>query len=121
MDAQNLNSDVVLDAQQALERIGDDREIYEAVAGAFLSDTPLLLASLQQALEQGDRNVATRMAHSLKSSAWTVGAMKLGASAAALEALLMDTAVAVSQPVLQLRIEQDVPAALAALTHYLQE
>jgi two-component system sensor histidine kinase/response regulator len=121
MNAQNLQTEVVLDVAQALQRIGDDSEIYAAVAEAFLSDTPLLLASLNQAVGNNDAIVATRMAHSMKSSALTVGAMRLGAVAAALEALLMKGVAMPSSRALVQRVEYEVPKALEALKNYLHQ
>ncbi len=68
---------------------GDEASVFIAeVAQLFLEETQKSLVDLQRAGETGDRNRAARIAHSLKSSAATLGLMRLSAACQELE---MDT------------------------------
>lgn len=65
---------------------GDEASIFIAeVAQLFLEETRKSLAELQRAAEAGDRDRAARIAHSLKSSAATLGLMRLSAACEELE------------------------------------
>lgn len=73
---------------------GDEASIFIAeVAQLFLEETRKALVELRRAAESGDRNHAARIAHSLKSSAATLGLMRL---AAACQDLEIDTRVVTS-------------------------
>ncbi|HVJ85985.1 MAG TPA: response regulator [Caulifigura sp.] len=50
----------------ALARLGNDQQLLRDMAGFYIEDVPLLLGELRTALETGDRELATRSAHSLK-------------------------------------------------------
>ncbi len=69
--------------------LGELGEQYPSLAGdllrEFLRDAPERLGAIHGALLRRDRVVAQREAHTLKSMAWTVGAVALGNAAAALE------------------------------------
>lgn len=75
-------------AIEKLRRIsGDEASIFIAeVAQLFLEETRKSLVELQRAAEAGDRDRAARIAHSLKSSAATLGLMRLSAACGELEA-----------------------------------
>ena len=75
----------LLDLETALSAMGDDREIYEEVLETYLQSTPLLIGDLEAAMRTHDRSAIKRCAHTIKSSSLTVGGMRLGAAAAALE------------------------------------
>jgi PAS domain S-box-containing protein len=62
-----------------------DAEILADLIGTFLKDTPERLAEIQQALTDGDNNRVERVAHTLKSSSATFGAMTLSAMCYELE------------------------------------
>jgi HPt (histidine-containing phosphotransfer) domain-containing protein len=62
-----------------------DAEILADLIGTFLKDTPERLAEIQQALADGDNNRVERVAHTLKSSSATFGAMALSAMCYELE------------------------------------
>jgi HPt (histidine-containing phosphotransfer) domain-containing protein len=65
---------------------GDEASIFIAeVAQLFLEETRKSLAELQRLAETGDRDGAARIAHSLKSSAATLGLMRLSAACQQLE------------------------------------
>lgn len=65
---------------------GDEASIFIAeVAQLFLEETRKSLAELQRAADEGQRERAARIAHSLKSSAATLGLMRLSAACESLE------------------------------------
>ena len=55
------------------------------VIGAFLEDTPQMIAEMRRCLAAGDLENLTRLAHSLKSSSGIFGADRLAAVCLALE------------------------------------
>jgi CheY-like chemotaxis protein/HPt (histidine-containing phosphotransfer) domain-containing protein len=59
----------------------------QTVIETYLNDTPEQLREIQQALSRQDRETLGRAAHSVKSSSYSLGAMVLGRTAEALEAL----------------------------------
>ncbi|WP_169726960.1 Hpt domain-containing protein [Desulfovibrio cuneatus] len=75
----------VLDVASAVERMGD-KEIYLEIARYFSERVVPDVAALAEALEKGSMEEATRMAHSFKGSAATVGAEIARAACAELEA-----------------------------------
>lgn len=77
---------MTLDRQATLARIEGDQELYTEICGIFSSETPVILEKLQQALAVDDMTLATRYAHSLKSSAATIGAIDLQDTARTAEA-----------------------------------
>ena len=54
---------------------------------AFLEEAPNMIQNMQTALETGDTESFRRNAHSLKSNAYTFGAIELGALAKELEVM----------------------------------
>jgi HPt (histidine-containing phosphotransfer) domain-containing protein len=85
-------SDSVLDAQalaglHALDPAGENR-LMERVAKAFESSTDKMLPQLRDALGSGDRSIVRHVAHTLKSSSASVGALKLSRLCAEIEAMI---------------------------------
>jgi two-component system sensor histidine kinase/response regulator len=72
---------MILDKQTALERIEQDLELYAEICEIFRHDVPQIMDRLKEALQTGDIPVATRHAHSLKSSAANIGANDLSTTA----------------------------------------
>lgn len=60
-------------------------ELVQELAEVFLSDTPQLLAKIQAALDSEDWDALALASHSLKSSAYYLGAIALSAVSADLE------------------------------------
>lgn len=56
----------VINLAPALERLGNDRQLLREMAQFYLEDAPQLLAELQRGLNEGDVELVTRSAHSLK-------------------------------------------------------
>ena len=75
---------------------GDQGESFvKEMAQLFLDETTKSLAELGKASDQGEWKLVTRAAHSLKSSAATLGLLRLSAACKALE---LDTRAASSSP-----------------------
>lgn len=114
--------DAVLDAQalaglHALDPAGENR-LMERVAKAFESSTDKMLPQLRDALGGGDLPIVRHVAHTLKSSSASVGALKLSRLCAEIEAMIrqersdgLDTLVAL--------VHVEVEAARRALRSYL--
>ncbi len=62
-----------------------DAAFVEELLGAFLDDSPQLIAALRQALAEEDVEAFRRAAHSLKSNSASFGAVNLSALAKELE------------------------------------
>ena len=77
-----------LDARGALSRVDGDRRLYLWLLRAFLDRQPGSAAAIGRALEQGDPELAERLAHSAKGIAGNIGAGGLEEAAAALEGAL---------------------------------
>lgn len=74
-----------LDMNGALEKIGNDRELYQELAVIYLRETPGIIRDLKAALCEGDKETACLRAHSLKSTTRTMGGLLLGNHAAKIE------------------------------------
>ena len=82
-----MNEKPVFNEAQLIDSAADDAELAQQVVALFLSDTPKLLGSLEEALNNGDAKTAERLAHSLKGSAATIGGQALGETMGICEAL----------------------------------
>jgi HPt (histidine-containing phosphotransfer) domain-containing protein len=72
---------MILDKQAALDRIDNDEELYLEIIGIFRSDVPEILSRLKAEVGAGNLQDATRSAHSLKSTAASIGAVELSETA----------------------------------------
>ncbi len=78
------------------------------IVDLFLTEVPQQIAQMQQALQAGDLDTATRLAHSLKSSAANLGAMRLAIMAADLEPQFKNTdKEIIASLIVKLQIEFD--------------
>ena len=75
------------DRTTALDMLGGKKELLTRMDAIFLRDVPGEMAELTVAFEEGDWDTAMRLAHSIKGSSRTVGALKAGAVAEQLEYL----------------------------------
>ncbi|XPV76496.1 MAG: Hpt domain-containing protein [Desulfovibrio sp.] len=64
----------MLDLESALERLANDKELYAAVAEAYLEDITPKMEALNQAILDDDMNTLSRVCHSLKGTSSTIGA-----------------------------------------------
>lgn len=76
----------VIDVDIMKENIGlDDKEFMDDMIHVFIEETEKLISELDDALQENDVNSLTRVAHTLKSSSATIGAMKLSSVSKQLE------------------------------------
>jgi HPt (histidine-containing phosphotransfer) domain-containing protein len=76
---------VIFDETAALARVEGDRDILRDIATLFVADWPQSRAALRQAVLSEDADALTRIAHTLKGAAATLGAVALSAAAQRLE------------------------------------
>jgi len=77
-----------LDARQAVRRLGDKAALYEALIQDFHHEQQAASNRLRQLFQDGEREVLSRMVHSLRSSAAYIGAYNLSRRCAVLESAL---------------------------------
>jgi two-component system sensor histidine kinase/response regulator len=78
-----------LDAQRGLRLAGGKTALYERLLRGFGAREGDTVERMRQALAQGDREGATRLAHTLKGLAGNIGAQPLAQAAGALETALL--------------------------------
>jgi CheY-like chemotaxis protein len=103
------------DRDSALEMLGGKQALLSRMDEIFLRDVPGELKELADFFAQRDWQNAKRMAHSIKSSARTIGAQRLGAIAEQMEYLCRQQDVASAEKELKI-LEADVRSALDYLT-----
>ncbi|MEI6209176.1 MAG: PAS domain S-box protein [Desulfuromonadales bacterium] len=77
-----------LDTEVALSRFDGDRKLYLWVLKAFIVNEANAATNIGEALNTGDISLAARLAHTIKGTAGTMGAVKLEELALALEAAI---------------------------------
>lgn len=75
----------LIDKAAALERLGDDEELYQEIAALYCEDTPVQLKKLEEALQQQTMYEVERLSHSIKSASGNIGAITLSALALQIE------------------------------------
>jgi HPt (histidine-containing phosphotransfer) domain-containing protein len=110
--------DEVIDKQaidRLLDMIGGDPEDLQELLDEFEQSAPGIVAHMRAAADDGDLRALRIDAHSLKSNATDMGARRLSAMCAALEAACRDETV--EDPAAQIEaIEEELTRARAALT-----
>ena len=105
----NAPSEPVFDRRSALERLGDDEQLFEEVIGFFLEDSVKELDTIEAGMATGDWTEVRRAAHSLKGLAANFSAERATAAARELEEAALagdaDRAAALLPP-LQSNIER---------------
>jgi len=76
----------IFERQDFLDRLGGDEELLEELVAFFVAETPNQMEDLRRAILENDREVATRLAHTIKGAAANVGAIEMRRIAAAMEA-----------------------------------
>jgi two-component system sensor histidine kinase/response regulator len=74
-----------LEVDQALERVMGNVELYVQLLEIFVADNLETSAAIAQALRDADRNTAARLAHTVKGTSGSIGAVNLFESARKLE------------------------------------
>ncbi|MET0110721.1 MAG: response regulator [Candidatus Thiodiazotropha sp.] len=108
-------SDSVIDEHAGLTVCNGNRTLYQRILKRFLSTESDFLQRFQTAVEQDDRNSATRHAHSLKSSAGSIGAIKLQQAALNLETACRNSATTEDLHILMRQLEQPLSEVLTEL------
>lgn len=75
-----------VDQAVGLGIVQNDRRLYRRLLGMFLEEYTGFEQAMADAVQQGDWPLATRLAHTLKGAAGTIGAVPLASAAGALEA-----------------------------------
>jgi two-component system, sensor histidine kinase and response regulator len=57
---------VIINLTLARQRLGNDEQLLRDMAGFYIEDAPTLMSDLRSALQNGDVELATRSAHSIK-------------------------------------------------------
>ena len=76
-----------IDAKQGLATSGGNEALYRRLLARFAADSSDFTERFEASMESADEELATRLAHTLKSTALSVGALELGETAAEVEAL----------------------------------
>jgi HPt (histidine-containing phosphotransfer) domain-containing protein len=67
----------VINRKEAVDRLGGDEEIFKNIVALFLDQMPMRCRELNEAFNRSDYESLAILAHTLKSSTATVGAMTL--------------------------------------------
>ena len=81
-----------LDATDGLSRVAGNRKLYRKLLRQFSEQQGGVMGQITAALDQGDRALAERLAHTLKGVAGNIGAKPIQSAAGALEKLIRDGA-----------------------------
>lgn len=104
-----------------LEQLGDSQELATEVATLSMGDLPLRMEQLQQGLEQDDRGVVKRSAHSIKGLASNLAAPAMRHLAAVMDEMAGQEGVDLEQLRQQMLLLQgEEERLIAALERYLQ-
>lgn len=68
-------TEVHIDIDTALERLGGRRELFDKLVATFLDDTPPKLDALRAAVKSGDMDEVLRLSHGIKNSAGMIQAV----------------------------------------------
>jgi two-component system, sensor histidine kinase and response regulator len=99
----------IYDYAASLDRMGNDRELFQEMVGLLQADAPPLVRALNAAHAEGDFARMQRAAHTLKGLAANFGAERAVAAAAEAERLAKS------------RHSQAIPAAIAELEESFDE
>jgi PAS domain S-box-containing protein len=109
-----------LDTQSALRRLGNDQKLYRRLLGLFREEKDDLTRKLHQALQENDLVLARRLAHTLKGTAASIGAVALRDAARQLELAIVAEEQNIFDEYL-LQIEANLKPVLSALANMEQE
>ncbi len=77
MNIESLSDELILDTAKSLDRLDGEVEFLREIYGLFLEDGPTRLATISNALDEGDFIKASKAAHSLKGMCGTLNASAL--------------------------------------------
>jgi HPt (histidine-containing phosphotransfer) domain-containing protein len=110
----------IFDLDDALEKVGGDREILEEILVVFSETFPDQLSELKNAIDNGDAPIVERAAHTLKGSVGTFSAKKALETAFRLETMGRDGELQEAEAVYS-KLKQEVEELDAALRATLSE
>ena len=110
----------IFDFEDALDKVGGDREILEEILVVFSESYPDQLNELKNAIDKGDAPIIERTAHTLKGSVGTFSAKKAFETAFRLENMGRDGNLEEAAAVYS-KLEQEVEELEAALRATLSE
>ena len=114
-DSAELPEVDAIDASAALARIGGNRELYETLLEKFTSDSVAFSETFSAAVRDGDRELASQLAHTLKGVAGNIGAMKLHSAAGQLEQTVRDSLADLTGPLEAVSMELEASIESATL------
>jgi CheY-like chemotaxis protein len=79
-----------LDAMSGLSRVGGNQKLYLKLLRQFVEEQGTAVEQIRDALSNGRRELAERLAHTLKGVAGNIGATRVQAAAGGLEKLIRD-------------------------------
>ena len=104
-----------VDARAALKRVDGNKKLYLWLLRIFLDKQAGSAAAIGKALEEGDQELAERLAHTAKGIAGNIGADGLEGAAAALETALNGGAAAESIRESHIRFTEELESLLAVV------
>lgn len=107
------NKSPVVDLDQALDRVGGDRELYRELLDMLFQDVPEQVGKMREAIASEDAKRVEQVAHSLKGAAANLGAGPVRDRALRLEMLGREANLAGAAGVLA-----DLEAELERLRHF---
>lgn len=110
-------SDAACNPEAALDRLGEDRELYRDVLVRFFADSPASLDRIGEAIENDDGDELHRASHSYKGLAAMSGTDQVARTAAELEQLGRSNQLAAASDLLA-RMKQELASARAELAPY---
>ena len=110
----------IFDLDDALEKVGGDREILEEILVVFSESYPDQLSELKNAIDNGDTQIVERAAHTLKGSVGTFSAKKALKTAFRLETMGREGNLQEATAVYS-KLEQEIEELEAALKATLSE
>ena len=73
-DTKNIQDREIFDSKTAMDRIGNNKKLFDEYVSIVIQDIPISLDKLNKALSGHDFKTITAQAHSVKTMAATIGA-----------------------------------------------
>ncbi len=105
-----------VDQAAGLRVVQQDAGLYRRLLGMFASEHAGFATAFTQAVQSGDGELATRLAHTLKGASGTIGAQPLAEASTALEAACMAAAPAAELLALLQPVQAQLAPLITALT-----
>jgi HPt (histidine-containing phosphotransfer) domain-containing protein len=112
---------LLIDRAAGIINAVNNEKLYRQLLFDFKTSHGGNLQGIKAALEEGDYQLAHRLAHTVKSTSNLIGAKSLGAAALAVEKALKENAAAVITPVMWGTLEKEFGAVMAELEQLVPE